>query len=238
MEKTIELCGRKVQYSFQRKKVKNINLRIKLDGLVTVSANSRVPVRAVENFIRSKESYIISALERFEAAAVAVPVSSEYADGERLCLFGEIVTLRIRPGSAGVHCLDGELVLYVRGESDAGRRERILSAWLRKRCVETVTELCREQYAAFADSGMAFPELKFRRMSRRWGSCMPQKNILTFNTALVGVPISCIEFVVAHEFTHFLRPDHSSEFYKKLTALMPDWPERKKLLSNYAPLLR
>ena len=70
-------------------------------------------------------------------------------------------------------------------------------------------------------------------MISRWGSCQPKRGSLTFNIALIEAPISCIEYVVVHEFTHFLQPNHSKMFYTQLTMFMPDWMERKKLLEKY-----
>ena len=42
-----------IEYSFSRKQVKNINLRIRADGSVSVSAPRSVPFSAVENFVLS-----------------------------------------------------------------------------------------------------------------------------------------------------------------------------------------
>lgn len=73
---------------------------------------------------------------------------------------------------------------------------------------------------------------RLREMVSRWGSCSPKKGFVTFNTALVAMPVSCIEYVVMHEFTHFLFPNHSKNFYQQLRIFMPDWEERKKRLEG------
>ena len=41
-------------------------------------------------------------------------------------------------------------------------------------------------------------------------------------------------YVVMHEYCHFLQPDHSPAFHGLMTRLMPDWKERKKLLDESA----
>ena len=66
-----------------------------------------------------------------------------------------------------------------------------------------------------------------------WGNCQPKRKILTFNYTLVKAPIDCIEYVVAHEFTHFLYADHSKLFYNQLAAIMPDWKARQTELNKY-----
>lgn len=99
------------------------------------------------------------------------------------------------------------------------------------RCAAMVTALCREFYAKILDWGIGFPTLRFRKMVSRWGSCNPQKGILTFSTALADMPIAFVEYVVAHEFVHFRVANHSPAFYRELERYMPDWRTRKKGLS-------
>ena len=44
MVRTILLDGRKIEYEFQRKRVRNLNLRVRADGSVAVSAATGVPM--------------------------------------------------------------------------------------------------------------------------------------------------------------------------------------------------
>ena len=62
MLRCIKLLDRIVEYDLQRKKVKNINLRIKPDKSIIVSANPRVQISRIEKFIIDKQVFIIKAL--------------------------------------------------------------------------------------------------------------------------------------------------------------------------------
>lgn len=95
---------------------------------------------------------------------------------------------------------------------------------------ELILRLCREVYPYYESLGIKYPEIKFRKMISRWGSCHTKKYILTFNINLMYAPIECIEYVVLHEFTHFLQPNHSKLFYAELAKTCPDWKERRKKL--------
>ena len=55
MIRRIKLLDRVVEYDLQRKRVKNINLRIKPDKTITVSANQRVSESRIEDFLKEKE---------------------------------------------------------------------------------------------------------------------------------------------------------------------------------------
>lgn len=95
---------------------------------------------------------------------------------------------------------------------------------------EFILRLCDNAYPYYEKCGIKYPEIKFRKMVSRWGSCHTKKGILTFNTNLIYAPVECIEYVVWHEFTHFLQPNHSSKFYDELAKVCPNWKNcRKKL---------
>lgn len=68
MKKSIDLGVGVIEYTLEYKKVKNINLRIRSDASVSVSANKRVSLKEIERFIKSKADFILGAIEKFENA--------------------------------------------------------------------------------------------------------------------------------------------------------------------------
>ena len=182
MIKIIDLKGRKISYTFEYKNVKNINLRIKADGSVFVSANKRVSEKTVQDFIMSKADFILNALEKYENIK-DIP-SVKYFSEEEI--------------------------------------------------KNVIIDICKKVYPYFQNLGVKYPEIKFRKMVSRWGSCHPKKGILTFNLNLMYAPYECVEYVVFHEFTHFLQPNHSGTFYAELEKVCPDWKRCRGLLKGIA----
>ncbi len=95
-----------------------------------------------------------------------------------------------------------------------------------------ILRLCECVYSHYRELGIGFPEIKFRKMKSQWGNCRPKQGILTFNKNLCYAPYECIEYVVWHEWTHFLVPNHSEQFYEELTRVCPDWKQLKKRLKE------
>lgn len=231
MNKKITLNGQDVYYELHYKKVKNINLRIRPDKSISVSANKFVSEKMITDFLLSKADFILGALKKYDELAMHAPKPKQYISGEIYRLLGQDLPLQVIKGSKNTaHSDENSITLIVKNIEDFELRKKTFDKWLRSLCVEIVTLLCKEVYPSFQNLGVSYPQIKFRKMTSRWGSCHPIKQILTFNLSLIEMPLTCIEYVVVHEFTHFLQPNHSKAFYDKLSIFMPDWKERKAIL--------
>lgn len=180
--RTVPVPGGSISYLLERKAVKNMNLRIRRDGTVFVSAHPRVSLRTVDAFVAQRSAFIRSAQERLrrEAAHAAA-----------------------LPPVPRAQCLE-------RFTAAVARLLPLLEPW-----------------------GVKMPQVKVRDMKSRWGTCAWQKGIVTLNTRLWNAPPPCLDYVALHELCHFVHPDHSPAFRRLLTALMPDWQERKAELERW-----
>lgn len=222
-------------YELEWKQVKNLNLRIRRNGVVMVSANPLIPVERIDAFVLSKQAFIVSARETFTALNAYQPQPKQYVSGESFSILGRDVRLKVLQANRESVTCDGVfLFLSVKDMSDYERKKRLVTGYLDKQCKEVFGALLLERYPTFQKYGVAFPTLRMRTMDTRWGSCIPAKGVITLNKRLLSAPRSCIEYVVLHEYCHFIHPNHSKDFYLFLTMLMPDWKERKAELEKYA----
>lgn len=233
MKLQVNLNGKDIQYDLERKSVKNINLRIKPDCSVYVSANNTVPIKMIEDFLIEKSEFILKSLEYYQELQKYSPKPKQYVDGENFKICGHDMRLKVFKGEKNGVESDGAYIrLTVKDVNDIELKQKVMDKWIKQQCISTISSVCEAVYPKFKKYGVSFPELKFRKMVSRWGSCQPKRGGLTFNIELIQVPMACIEYVVVHEFTHFLQPNHSKSFYTQLTMFMPDWMERKKLLEK------
>lgn len=233
MVHTILLDDRTIQYNLERKKVKNINLRIKPSGAIYVSANTSVSQERIEKFLTEKSGFILKALDHYSELQKYAPTPKQYVDGEHFKICGRDLRLKVFEGVKNYVESDGVYVkLTVKDIDDLGLKQKTMDKWIKEQCISTISLICEAVFPMFQKYGVNFPKLKFRKMISRWGSCQPKRESLTFNISLIEAPMSCIEYVVVHEFTHFLQPNHSKKFYTQLTMFMPDWIERKKFLEK------
>jgi predicted metal-dependent hydrolase len=228
-------CEQRVlEYQLTRKQVKNINLRVKPDGQVFVSASENVPVEFIDNFVKEKQEYIIRALNKYEENRKYVSSSPrQYVSGESLDILGKSLRLKVIQGKQESVTTDGVFIfLTVRNKENQKSKENLINNWLKEMQTGTFNQISREIYQIFKKYDVEYPVIKVRYMTLRWGSCQPKRGVITLNSKLIEAPRNCIEYVVLHEFTHFIHPNHSKKFYDFVAMLMPDWKERKKELEK------
>lgn len=79
--------------------------------------------------------------------------------------------------------------------------------------------------------------LVFKKFKSKWGSCNYKKNIIIINKVLVSVPEKLLQFVLIHEFIHFLYPNHGKKFKLKLSSIISNYQVLEKELKKYNFLL-
>ena len=230
-QRTVRINGLLLEYSLERKNVKNLNLHVRKDGSVYVSANDTVPEGKIDEFLISKGDFIRNAQDKFKEQEQYRPLPKQYVSGETFYIQGRALRLKVTQTARDKIYSDGVyLFLDVKDQQDIAKKERMVKRFLDKQCKAVFGEIVAELYPVFQKYGVVPPTLRIRNMDTRWGSCLPGKGIITLNKRLLEAPRNCIEYVVMHEFCHFIHPNHSKHFYDFLAMLMPDWKERKKVL--------
>jgi predicted metal-dependent hydrolase len=222
-----------VEYELEHKRVKNINLRIRSDGSVYVSANPSVAESVIKSFLVKKSEYILSALDKYADIAKYADADHSFVTGEGFGYFGKDLRLVVTSGGKNSVTSDGVyLTLCITGASDKAVKSKLIWKWYDSQCRTVFDEVMTTTYPIFQKYGVSMPKLTLRDMTSRWGSCHPKRGVITLNKRLIEAPRNCIEYVVMHEFIHFLHPNHSKKFYDMFSALMPDWKERKRMLES------
>lgn len=230
MQHTLKDTG--ISYTLTYKQVKRINLRVRPDGSVHLSAPMGTPLDRIEAFLLEKRRWIESALDRQKSRIPSLPMA--YLSGEKVSLLGEELLLIVRQGRpSGVTVSDGFLFLTVRDETDLAQKQRILERALRSRAQAIFEQISQEFYPVFSKILSAPPEIKVRRMNSLWGSCAYQKGRITLNLSLIHYPMDCIRAIVAHEYCHFVHPNHGKAFYALLHRVYPSYESCHQQLNQW-----
>jgi hypothetical protein len=75
--------------------------------------------------------------------------------------------------------------------------------------------------------------IKVKRYRSRWGCCKYRTKEIYLNEKLIALPKDFIDYVIYHEISHLIVPNHSPSFYKTLALSCPDYKKYKKEIKKY-----
>lgn len=234
MEKySVKYGERIIEFELERKNVKNINLNVKPDMTVVLSANPKVPIDYLLKFVRGKAPWIIKKVGYFKDVQPEYTTVKDYVSGESFKYLGKQYRLRVEESyTESVRYFQGFIELKVENKKDREQKEKLLNEWFRAKASINFSESLKRIYPLVEKYDIVLPEIHIRTMKARWGSCIKDKQIIMLNYELIKAPKLCIDYVVLHELVHFKHRNHNAEFYNLMTALMPDWKQRKEILDE------
>jgi predicted metal-dependent hydrolase len=148
----------------------------------------------------------------------------KYENGEAFLYKGaSLVLADAPPGAPRVSASDGKL--YAAPAAPEERRKFILYWYT----AETERYI-RAALPAWAKKLRARPRcVEVKNAKTRWGS-RSTSGRLFFNARLSMLPEDVAEYVVVHELCHFKQMNHGAEFWKEVSAALPDARRLRKLL--------
>lgn len=229
--------GITVEYVYETKRIRNMNMRLRSDGRVYVSAPLGTPPARADAFVVSEARRINAVRARREAVRAELPSDCVMYLGEKLPFVCE------KGGTRGGYVRDGVLHLALRGGfADDAERNAAGAAearkWLTRRAAEVLPEIYADAVGALNGAFGEPYTLCLRAMRARWGSCNAARRTVTLNTHLICAPEECIRYVCMHELAHMVSMRHDAAFYSALSAAEPDWKRLRRYLNEkIAPLL-
>lgn len=216
-------------YVVKFQKRKTLSLYVLTDGSIEVRAPLRTPQAHIVRFVETRASWVLKTralqLQRLHWQTPIEP-------GGPIWLLGEVLTLSVSRGeSFSVKPAAPDLLVQTRDPDNREALVRDLERWYRAQAQALFEQRLPLACRRFPDA-LALPELRLRRMRRRWGSCARDGRI-TLNTELVKLPLAVIDYVIVHELCHLFEFNHSARFYQWLERVMPDWRPREARLRQF-----
>lgn len=226
---SIEFEGQRIEYSLIRKNVKNINLRIKRDGSVVVSASPAVPKEIINEFVADNGGRILSAVEKCKAQNAVLTLE----EGSVVRLLGKPYKLVLEENSANSYFIgEDSITLFVRDTDDFGMKQKIYNLLIKNTADIVFPRLVEECFPSFKNICKSVPGLRIKDLKSQWGNCYHKRNFITLNLRLAVYDISVIKSVIFHEYCHFVYQNHSKDFYNLLSKVCPDWKACDRILKN------
>lgn len=221
----MEIAGENREVLITRKRIKNMILRVERDGNLKVSCPYRVSQKEILAFIKQKEDWILKTSMKQEKRANHCMYGE---DGKSATWLGETYTVTIVSASRNKLVVDEEAktMTYYLKEVDNLKMKKLFYTTASKRMLPILKELRRQWDQKISlEHHFPIPTITVKYMTSRWGSCIPTKNRISMSSRLIHFPITTINYVLLHEYVHFLVQNHSKEFYATVQYYMPHYKE-------------
>ena len=232
----LNVDGLEIPVSVVRKRVKNLNLRVRADGTVTLSIPQHLPLARAQEFLERKGNWIAERVRRNIERRPSPDFAGELPN--RIPLWGKLVprdSIHANSGQAvggqgaGGRAIPGQTAVNrnISGQSVSGQTtpgqttidQAALDELYRTEVLRALPDMVERMEARI---GVHATRWSVRVMKTRWGSCTPKTGAIRINARLAAYPSECLEFVMAHELVHLLEPSHNTRFHALLDEFCPD----------------
>lgn len=197
---------------------KSADIRVE-DGAVSVVVPTNTPDERIDQLLAAKRRWIKEKITLHQEMAPAT--TKRFVSGEAFSYLGRNYRLKVETGNfAPVKLIDGRLVVIApTGTEQPHMVRNALVRWYKRHAENKLTEKV-ERFAPMV--GVEPAGVGIRTFKSRWGSCTA-KGKLEFNWQIVMAPNRMVDYVVIHELCHLLHHNHSSDFWKEVSRIIPDY---------------
>ena len=238
---TVVFGSTTIEYAIQRtNRRKSIAITVRPDMSVSVAAPKGSRRTLIAKKVRDKADWVVRQQERLRRNGQRA--AKECVSGESFRYLGRQYQLKVLrqptvPANVQATMVRGCLVVPVTRRWSSQRRraavQLALVTWYRERATLQIQSTVR-RYATRL--GVTVKHVEVREMKTRWGSGGPDSRV-RFNWRIVMAPKRLVEYVVAHELCHIIHHNHSREFWRLLSRVMPDHEQRQQELERLGPIL-
>lgn len=220
-----------IEYNVLRSERRRKTVQITVDATgVQVAAPLDTPDCDVQSIVRKRAAWIL----RQTRPGTQAQAPRRFVSGETLPYLGRNVRLSVEENEA----LAPELrfdhwrfrVSVPAGLTEDERRRRtlrVVTDWYRSKAAQRLRAAVQSWWPRLGNGDE--PRILIRDQRQRWGSCAPD-GTLRFNWRVVMLEPSLIEYVVVHELAHLIVSNHSREFWRMMSSVMPDAEHRRRRL--------
>lgn len=218
----LEIKDVKFDVSITQKRIRNIYLRV--DGTkVIVTAPKYVPLYEIYNFIDTKRDWIYKS---YLYSMYKKQNTLKYNGGDIFYIFNKPYNLVFVEGNKRVNIVDDNVYLYSRNND-----VNYLYKYLNNTLLNKANEYLDKYMYMLTDYGYNNrPLLSAKLLKGKWGVCFTRENKINISSYLIHYPFECLEYIIIHELTHFIVPNHSKRFYEIIEHNMSNYKEANNRL--------
>lgn len=209
-----------------RKKIKNVYIRVDDDGNVVVNANKRVKDKYIYDLLEEKDAWIQKRLEALNKQNEVYDINERY-----ICIFGKHYKIKvIKDKKNKIELNDGDFLLYTKFD-DIENMVNMINRYLKELFINELNSYIIKECMVEAEKiGIKYDfNIRVRLMKSRFGSYSKKTNSICLNLGLIKYDKEVVKSVLYHEICHIKEMNHQKGFYNLLYNVCPNY----NIYSNY-----
>lgn len=226
--------GENIEYTIVKTNRKTISIKVTADGNVILALPIKCSEATLQTILSKKSTWIVSKVNEMKSRKQFL-ASREYENGESLKLLGNDYNFIVIYGNYK-KCsakFDNKLFTLLLDDNIVVEKRKIAAK-------ETLTKLYREiakvllkertdYYSKLCSFKPA--RITIKEQKSVWGSCSSIGNI-NYNWKIIMASLAVVDYIVVHELCHLVHHNHSSEYWKLVESILPQYKECKKWLKE------
>ena len=193
---------------------RSLSLIIDKSGKLIVRAPHKLSLNDILKYVNEKEKWIESKQKEVQTRLL---INKEILNYNEILFLGKKYPIEKISGLKKIELTDRALILPSKvANEDIIRR---IKSWY----ISNAKKILSERVEYFAElMQLDYNNITINNSKNRWGSCDNLRNI-KLNFRLIMLPHKLIDYVIIHELTHILEFNHSKDFYKIISSIMPSY---------------
>ncbi len=219
--------SKKFNYALLFEDRKNLEITVHPDTSVIIKAPLKTKKEKIETKLKKRAFWILKQQEYFNQFNPRTPCR-QYIGGETHLYMGKQYRLKISENNIekSVKLTRGYFHINCVNRNDTNAIKKMLDQWYLDKAQIQFQKSFEKCWLKFVEFDVQKPELKIKKMNKRWGSLL-KKGVIILNRSLIKAPRECIDYVVIHELCHLVHHNHNRNFYKLLENILPNWKNKK-----------
>ena len=203
---------------------RSLSIIIDKKGQLLVRAPMKLSLNDIMKYIQEKEKWITTKQKEIQNK---LSINKDVLNYNEVLFLGKRYPIEKISGLKKIELTDKALII----PSSVSDEEVVLK--IKRWYITNAKKILSERLEYFADlMQIDYNNLNINNSKSNWGCCDKLRNI-KLNFRLVMLPHKAIDFVIIHELTHILEFNHSKDFYKIVSTVMPTYKLQQKTLKSY-----
>ena len=215
--------GSFINYELIKKYRRTVSLKITPKGLV-VNAPILMTHYKIDQLLQKKSKWIQKKL--LLTSYNEEPF--EIQNGVKFKILDKELVVTLKVGVNNISIEGNRFFISFKNLSDHHKLKKFFLIWIKiyalKYFTQRVKNLCKK-------NNLKVQATLISNAKTRWGTCNNRKEV-RLNWRLIQAPLFVIDYVICHELSHLKFMNHSSDFWKQVQLLFPNYKEAELYLKN------